>query len=90
MRPCRVPTAQGKHGKWTTKFPVNSANTQGIWFAQVINSLILKLQDIATFAAKLSNIFEVSFVYEIDVNFLNMHGEHFWLDLKNRKNAENL
>ena len=32
----------------------NFANTQGIWFAQVVNSLILKVKDIFIFAAKIS------------------------------------
>ena len=30
----------------------NFAKTQGLWFAQVVNSLILKIQDIAIFAVK--------------------------------------
>ena len=30
----------------------NFAKTQEIWFAQVVNSLILKVQDISIFAAK--------------------------------------
>ena len=45
---CRVPTAQGK---WKEKNPCqgkhmefeNFAKTQGIWFAQVVNALILKV-----------------------------------------------
>ena len=32
----------------------NFAKTHGIWFAQVVNSLILKVSDIAIFAAKIS------------------------------------
>ena len=55
---CRVPTAQGKQGKWPKKIPVrefgNFAKTQGILFAQVVNSLILKVKDTAIFAAKIS------------------------------------
>ena len=53
---------QGTHGtgKMAKKFPVreNAGNleilpqTQGIWFAQVVNSLMLKVMDIAIFAAK--------------------------------------
>ena len=38
---------QGKHGEFE-----NFAKTQGILFAQVVNSLILKVQDIFIFAAK--------------------------------------
>ena len=32
----------------------NFAKTQGIFFAQVVNSLILKVKDIAIFAMKIS------------------------------------
>ena len=32
----------------------NFAKTQGIWFAQVVNSLILKVKDFSVFAAKIS------------------------------------
>ena len=56
----RVPTAQGKQGKWTNKFSIrentefgNFAKTHRIWFAQVVNFLILKVKDISTFAAKI-------------------------------------
>ena len=61
----RVPTAQGKQGKWPKKFPArkhrefgNFAKTRGIWFAQVVNSLILKVKDISIFAAKISFFFK--------------------------------
>ena len=61
---CRVPTAQGKQGKWP-KNPCqgkhrefgNFAKTQGILFAQVVNSLILKVKDILVFAANISRFF---------------------------------
>ena len=39
-----------------------SGKTQGIWFAQVINSLILKVKDISIFAAKISKNFQ--FIFE--------------------------
>ena len=32
----------------------NFAKTEGIWFAQVVYSLILKVKDISIFAAKIS------------------------------------
>ena len=32
----------------------NFAKTQGIWFTQVVNSLILKVKDISVFAPKIS------------------------------------
>ena len=35
----------------------NFAKTRGIWFAQVENSLILKVKDLSKFAAKITNIF---------------------------------
>ena len=66
----RVPTAQGKQGKWPKKslswktqaiwkFCQNIGKTQGILFAQAVNSLILKVNDIAihVFAAKISIFF---------------------------------
>ena len=69
--PCkyiRVPTAQGKEEKWPKRFPVrenrefgNCPKTQGTWFAQVLNSLILKVKDISIFAAKISKNFQLIF-----------------------------
>ena len=52
----------GETGKMATNFPVrentgnfiNVAKTQGIWLAQVVNSLILKVKDISQFAAEIS------------------------------------
>ena len=41
--------SQGKHREFG-----NFAKTQGIWLAQVVNSLILKLKDISIFAGKIS------------------------------------
>ena len=43
---------QGKHRGFE-----NVAKTQGIWFAQVVNSLILKVKDISKFSAKITNFF---------------------------------
>ena len=43
---------QGKHREFG-----NFAKTQGIWFAQVVNSLTLRLKDISIFAAKISIFF---------------------------------
>ena len=45
-------SCQGKHREFG-----NFAKTQGIWFAQVVNSLILKVKDIGIFAAKFSSFF---------------------------------
>ena len=59
----------GKTGKMTTKkslsgktqgiwkFCQNTGKTQGILFGQVVNSLILKVLDIAIFATKISIFF---------------------------------
>ena len=43
-------------GIW--KFCQNTGKTQGILFAQVVNSLILKVYDIAIFAAEISIFFQ--------------------------------
>ena len=58
---CRVSTAQGKQGKWPNKFPVreNTGNLeilpkQGLVFAQVVNSLLLKTQYVMIFVVKFS------------------------------------
>ena len=42
-------THQGKHREFAI-----FAKTQGIWFAQVVNSLILKVKDILKFSVKIS------------------------------------
>ena len=61
----RVPTAQGKQGNCQKNIPCqgkhrefwkfcqNTGKTQGIWFAQVVSSLILKVKVILKFAAKI-------------------------------------
>ena len=54
--------ATGKTGKMAKENPCqgkyrefeNFAKTQGIWFAQVVISLILKVKDISVFAVKIS------------------------------------
>ena len=56
---CLMQTAQGKR-KMAKKIPCqgkhrdfgNFAKTQGIWFAQVVNSLILKVKDISKICSK--------------------------------------
>ena len=64
----RVPTAQGKQGKRPKKIHVreNTGNlgiflkhwkTMGILFAKVVNSLILKVKNIAILAAIISKFF---------------------------------
>ena len=57
----RVPTAQGKQGKWPKQNSCpgkhteiwNLAKTQGIWLACVVNSLILSVKDVLIFAVKI-------------------------------------
>ena len=73
---------QGKHREFG-----NFAKTQGIWFAQVINSLILKVKDLSIFAVKISKkkikagyVCQVSFVYVIVTNNVNWHRENLRLD----------
>ena len=60
----------GKTGKMIKKNPCrgkhrefgNFAKIQGIWFAQVVNSLILKVKDISIFDVKISKNFQ--FIFE--------------------------
>ena len=53
--------AQKNSLSWKTqgiwKFCQNTGKTQGIWFAQVVNSLILKVKDISIFAVKISRFY---------------------------------
>ena len=52
---------QGKHREFG-----NFAKTQGIWYAQVVISLILKVKDVLIFAAKIS-IFRRSWIRQFCV-----------------------
>ena len=66
---CKIHGVENKM-KYTTGYPLHRENrengqknsvsekTQGIWFAQVVNSLILKVKDILKFAAKFTNFFK--------------------------------
>ena len=47
---------QGKHRKFGNF--AKTGKTQGIWFAQVVSSLILKVKDISIFAATIPNFFK--------------------------------
>ena len=79
----------GKIGKMAKRIPCqgkefrNVAKTPGIWFAQVVNSLILKVKDVTIFAAKIPQFFfeagfayQVSFVYVIVTYHVNWHREN--------------
>ena len=62
--PCQLKlrAGSGKTGKMARRIPCrgkrkefgNFAKTQGIWFAQVVNSLIVKIKDTVIFAAKIA------------------------------------
>ena len=73
------------------------AKTQGILFAQVVNSLILKVKDILIFAGKISIFFpeagqvcQVSFEYLILIitNYVNWHRGNLRLDRENTGNLK--
>ena len=81
-------------GKITKKIPVrefgNLAKTQGILFAQVVNSLILKVKNIVLFATRFLSFFleagyvsQISFVYVIVTNHVNWHRENLGSDREN-------
>ena len=62
--PCQLKlrAGSGKTGKMARRIPCrgkckefgNFAKTQGIWFAQVVNSLIVEIKDTAIFAVKIA------------------------------------
>ena len=65
-----------------------SGKTQGIWFSNFVNSLILKVKHILIliFPAKISKHFQVcqiSFVSAIITNHVNWHRENLRLDREN-------
>ena len=53
MKMAKKNPCQGKHREFG-----DFAKTQGIWFAQVVNSLMPKVKDIAIFVAKISIFFQ--------------------------------
>ena len=69
-------------GIW--KLCQNTGKTQQIWFAQFVNSLVLKVKDILKFAVKISNFFfkldKVSFVYKKVTNHVIWHRENLPTD----------
>ena len=65
---------QGKHREFE-----NFAKTQGTWFAQVVNSLILKVKDISIFAMKISpKIFEAEYVYQVSLVYVIVTNHVNW------------
>ena len=84
----RVPTAQGKQGKWPKKLCQgkrrelgNFAKTRGILHTHVENFMILKNQDTVLF-------FKASFAYETVRNFLNLHRKNYPTDRENKENLK--
>ena len=93
----------GKTGKMDQKNPCrgkhkefgNFAKTQGIWFAQVVNSLIQQVKDIAIFAMQIFQfsleagyVCQVRFVYVILTNNVNWHREKLRFDRENTGNLK--
>ena len=84
---------QGKHSEFE-----NFAKTQGIWFAQVVNSVILKVKDISKFAENLKKnlkknseawwICQISFVYNSHKSHKLAQGK-FAIGLGKNKEFEN-
>ena len=77
------------------KFCQNTGKIQGIWFAQVVNSLIPKVKDISIFAVKIPNLFfeagyvyQVSLVYVIVSNLVNWHRENLPSDREKTGNLK--
>ena len=82
---------QGTHctGKTGKMAPKNVAKTQGIWFAQVVNSLILKENNILIYAVKIPNFFLI-FVCVIVTNDVKWHRENLRSDREKTENTGNL
>ena len=75
----------------------NTGKAQGIWFAQDLNSLILKVKVIAIFAANISifspeagRVWQVSFVYVIVTNYVNWHRENLRLDREKTEKTQGI
>ena len=80
---------QGKHREFG-----NVSKTQGIWFAQFVNSLNIMMKDISIFATKISN-FYLSFksaksvlCVGIVTNHVNWHRENLQSDGENTGNMK--
>ena len=71
----------------------NFAKTQGILFAQIVNSLVLKVMNIPIFATKISMFFrswksQVGVVYVIVTHHINSHRKNMWSDMENTGNLK--
>ena len=80
---------QGKHREFG-----NFTKTQGMWFAQVVNSLILKVKNNSLFALKISKFLlkldksAKSFFCVIVTNHVNWHRKKLGSDRKNTGNLK--
>ena len=80
----------GKTGKVTKEIPCrgkhreigNFAKTQGILFAQVVHSLIIKVKDILIFAAKISIFFEAGYVCQVSFVYVVVTDHIYWTGKK--------
>ena len=84
---CQGTHCTGKTGKMGGKNPCkgkhrqfgNFAKTQGIWFTQVVSSLILKSKDISIIAAKISNfLFEAGYVCQVSFQVIGHRENLCW------------
>ena len=86
---------QRNHGEFGNL--AKTLGSQGILFVQVVNSQILKMENIVISAEKFPKCFfetecvcQVSFADEIVPYFLNWHREHFQSNREKREKTENL
>ena len=72
------------------KFSQNTEKAHGIWFAQVVNSLILKVKDIAIFAVEIFPFFPQVCWIGLPSQFYvcYSHGENLQLDRENTGNLK--
>ena len=75
--PCRVPTAQGKQGKWPKKIPVRE-NTGNL-------EMLSKHREFCLNTGKIQG---VSSVYVILTNYVNWHRENLQSDRENTGNLK--
>ena len=62
--------------------------TEGIFFAQVVNSMILQIQDYCEICSEILEFFKVSLPYEISANIGHWHRGNFQSDRENRDFAK--
>ena len=85
----KIIPCQGKHREFG-----NFAKTQGIWFAQVVNTLTLKgkryfnicRKKFPVFCGEAGLVGQFNFVYVIVTNHVNWHRENLWSDRQDTGN----